>query len=94
MALLRAMLARHDAVDQVAARLFADDLQHDGFIVRIDANVAGLEFAGVFQLGQVGVEVEQVDMAVAFGGGQFAQTGSRLVQGRSGQLQAGPARRL
>nr|CBA28961.1 hypothetical protein Csp_A09740 [Curvibacter putative symbiont of Hydra magnipapillata] len=34
-------------------------------------------------------------MAVAFGGGQFTQTGSLLVQGRlPGILQAGPAKRL
>jgi hypothetical protein len=44
--------ARHDAVDQRAARGLADHRQHVRFVGGVDADVAGHEFGGVLKLGQ------------------------------------------
>jgi hypothetical protein len=44
--------ARHDGVDECAARGLANHGQHVGFIRRVDADVAGQEFGGVLQRGQ------------------------------------------
>jgi hypothetical protein len=44
--------ARHDAVDEGAARGLADHRQHVRFVGRVDADVAGQEFTRVFERGQ------------------------------------------
>jgi hypothetical protein len=44
--------ARHDAVDQRAARSLADDGQHVGFVCRFDADMAGDELAVVFKVAE------------------------------------------
>jgi hypothetical protein len=44
--------ARHDAVDEGAARGLADHRQHVRFVGRVDADVAGQELGGVFECGQ------------------------------------------
>jgi hypothetical protein len=44
--------ARHDAVDQRAARGLADHRQHVGFVRGVDADVAGMNSAGFRDRGQ------------------------------------------